>query len=50
MEKQKMIHIRLDKETYKKLMYACFDVGCSIQKYVEKLIKENIEKNKINSK
>ena len=47
MNKDKMIHIRLDKNTHKKLLYLCIEKEISIQKYVEKLIKDNIENKKM---
>ena len=47
MVKNKMIHIRLDKETHKKLLYLCIEKEISIQKYVEGLIKNAIENKKM---
>ena len=44
MTKQKMIHIRLDLETYKKLSHTCIEKEISIQKYVEGLIKNDTGK------
>ena len=47
MIKSKMIHIRLDKETHKKLLYLCLEKEISIQKYVEGLIKDDIKNKKV---
>ena len=47
MVKNKMIHIRLDKETHKKLLYLCIEKEISIQKYVEKLIEDNVRNKKM---
>jgi predicted HicB family RNase H-like nuclease len=47
MIKSKMVHIRLDKEMHKKLLYLCIEKEISIQKYVERLIKDDIENKKM---
>ena len=47
MIKSKMIHIRLDKGTHKKLLYLCIEKEVSIQKYIEGLIKNAIENKKV---
>lgn len=47
MEKQKMIHIRLDSETYKGLGHICVEKETSIQKYIEGLIKDGIKNEKM---
>jgi predicted HicB family RNase H-like nuclease len=47
MIKSKMVHIRLDKETHKKLLYLCIEKETSIQKYVERLIENDIEDKKM---
>jgi len=47
MNKSKMVHIRLDKEIHKKLLYLCIEKETSIQKYVEKLIRNGIKNKKV---
>jgi len=47
MIKNKMIHIRLDLEVHKKLSHICIEKETSIQKYVERLIKDDIENKKV---
>ena len=47
MIKSKMIHIRLNKEIHKKLLYLCIEKETSIQKYVEGLIKDDIKNKKV---
>ena len=43
--KDKMIHIRLDKKTLKKLQHLCIEKEISVQLYVEGLIKNDIGKS-----
>jgi len=47
MDKVKMIHIRLDKEMHKKLLHLCIEKEISVQKYIEGLIKDDIEDKKM---
>ena len=47
MIKNKMIHIRLDKNTHKQLLYLCIENETSIQKYVEGLIKDGLANKKM---
>ena len=44
--KDKMIHIRLDKETFKKLQHLCIEIEVSVQAFVEGLIKDDIKRSK----
>lgn len=43
-EQGKKIHIRLPEELHKKVRVKCAYEDLSIQSYVEKLIRENLEK------
>lgn len=38
-----MLHIRLDKETHKRMKHVCVDLSKSLQEYVYELIKKELK-------